>query len=390
MTSSYIKKHEKLIKEENDLKEKLDNEVTKVKEKLENYLSESNLLDLLQINERINKGIQKLDKDKKNIVKKLSYISCINKNQKEMKMIFPKLMKNLKISFIEKESNIKYEEYYFNGIPTPKEIEYKNITSNSVDLLWKIDNFNIINIDNNKIYFKVEIKKDNGKFTQIYEGNNCKYKVEKLKCDTNYEFRICSFYEKMSSSWSEIRKIKTNDKDIDSIILFESQKENEFINQIKEWCGNKKLEYRGTRDGTTSKKFHEKCDDKGPTITLYKNDNGSIFGGYASISWKSEGEYKKTKDCYIFTLKNIHNTKPCKFPVKNDNEGVYHNINFGPTFGCGCDININDDFKIKESNSDFPCRYVDILGKGRSIFTGNNDNNVKTVKIEEIEVFKII
>ena len=52
-----------------------------------------------------------------------------------------------------------------------------------------------------------------------------------------------------------------------------------YLNQIKEWCGNKKLEllYRGTRDGTTSKKFHEKCDDKGPTITLYKNDNGSIF-----------------------------------------------------------------------------------------------------------------
>ena len=72
MTSSYIKKHEKLIKEENDLKEKLDNEVTKVKEKLENYLSESNLL--IQINERINKGIQKLDKNEKNIVKKLSYI----------------------------------------------------------------------------------------------------------------------------------------------------------------------------------------------------------------------------------------------------------------------------------------------------------------------------
>ena len=51
-------------------------------------------------------------------------IYCIHKNQKEMKMIFPKLMKNLKISFIEKESNIKYEEYYFNGIPIPKEIEY--------------------------------------------------------------------------------------------------------------------------------------------------------------------------------------------------------------------------------------------------------------------------
>ena len=33
-----------------------------------------------------------------------------------------------------------------------------------------------------------------------------------------------------------------------------------------------KLLYRGTKDGTTSLKFHEKCDNKGPTICLYKND----------------------------------------------------------------------------------------------------------------------
>ena len=44
MTKSFEIKHEKLIKEENDLRENLQNEVTKVKEKLENFLSESNKL----------------------------------------------------------------------------------------------------------------------------------------------------------------------------------------------------------------------------------------------------------------------------------------------------------------------------------------------------------
>ena len=72
------KKHEKLIKEENDLKEKLDNEVTKVKEKLENFLSESNRI--IKVNERINKGIQNLEKVEKNIIKNLTYIIKINKN----------------------------------------------------------------------------------------------------------------------------------------------------------------------------------------------------------------------------------------------------------------------------------------------------------------------
>ena len=43
-------------------------------------------------------------------------------------------MKNLKITFIEEESNIKYEEYYFNGLLPPKEIESKDILSSDDDM----------------------------------------------------------------------------------------------------------------------------------------------------------------------------------------------------------------------------------------------------------------
>ena len=53
VTDSFLKKHEKLYKEENDLKENLKTEVTKVKEKLENFLSESN--NIIKNNEKINK-----------------------------------------------------------------------------------------------------------------------------------------------------------------------------------------------------------------------------------------------------------------------------------------------------------------------------------------------
>ena len=37
LTNSYLKKHEKLLKEENEMKEKLQIKVTKVKEKFENF-----------------------------------------------------------------------------------------------------------------------------------------------------------------------------------------------------------------------------------------------------------------------------------------------------------------------------------------------------------------
>ena len=48
-------------------------------------------------------------------------------------------MKNLKISFIEDQNAIKYEEYYFNGIQAPKNIEFKEVGSNSFKIFWKID-----------------------------------------------------------------------------------------------------------------------------------------------------------------------------------------------------------------------------------------------------------
>ena len=71
MSNSYTIKHEKLLKEENDLKDKLKNEVTKVKEKLEIFLSETN--EKIRLSEKINKSIKNL-KLKENMIKLLSYI----------------------------------------------------------------------------------------------------------------------------------------------------------------------------------------------------------------------------------------------------------------------------------------------------------------------------
>ena len=172
----------------------------------------------------------------------------------------------------------------------------------------------------------------------------------------------------------------------------ESKNEKRYLETIKNWCGYKKLEllYRSSRDGSTSKAFHDKCDNKGPTITLYRNDKGYIFGGYSPISWTNKGDYKKEKNCFIFTLYNIHNTEPYKFPTKNENEGVYHNETVGPSFGSCCDIYISEDFKKSNCSTDFPCRYVDNLGKGKSIFTGDNNNGNNYIKIDEIEVFKLL
>ena len=71
-----------------------------------------------------------------------------------MNSLFSELIGNIKISFIEKEKNIKYEEYYFNGIQIPKNIEFQEIGSTSFKIIWKIDDINNFYIKNIFIFSK--------------------------------------------------------------------------------------------------------------------------------------------------------------------------------------------------------------------------------------------
>ena len=147
---------------------------------LENTLSLINYQ--INISEKLNKGIKKFENEEKNLIKTLSYVSKINKNQKEMKKLFKEFMKNLKISFKEEENTINYEEYYFNGFIIPKDIQFENVSKNSFKVLWKIDNKNLINkIDK----FRVEIRKENEKFMQVYEGNENNCLIDNLNSNTN-------------------------------------------------------------------------------------------------------------------------------------------------------------------------------------------------------------
>ena len=386
ITKTYKRRHEELEREELQKKEKLDNEVTKVKEKLENFLSSTN--NELKISERVNKGIKNTQKEEKNMIKILSYISKINKNKKGFNSLFQELMYNIKPSFNEKENEVIFDEYYFNGSPIPNNIECKDNTFigfSNIEISWKIND--IKNLDKNKFKFRLELKKENEDFQQIYEGDKYEFIINNLKNNTKYEIRICCIYNGVSGIWSEIFEFTTK-KAIDSNILSNSNQKNEFLKKIYEWSGCKSLEllFRGTRDGMYSQNFHEKCDDKGPTITLFRNDKGNIFGGYLPISWKNTGEYQNENRCFIFTLTNIYNIQPTKFESKNNGHQVYFSSGKGP---CFYDTWIRDDF-INNSDAYFNSYYQDTTGKGNSMFTGNSNNNERKITLNEVEVYKII
>ncbi len=43
------------------------------------------------------------------------------------------------------------------------------------------------------------------------------------------------------------------------------------------------LLYRGSRDGWDAKDFHNKCDGRSPTVTLFKVKGGPCVGGFTNV-----------------------------------------------------------------------------------------------------------
>ena len=393
LANSFEEKHLILTKQENDMREKLQNQVTKIKEKLELYLT--NLNELIRSCEKINKGIKIMEKENQQMIKKLSYISKINKNKKEMEKMFKEQLKNLKIVFIKEDNNIKYTEYYFNGSEyNIKNIEFSDISFNKFKITWKMENLDKLNVNmpNKNLIFQVELKKEKDKedpFKTVYEGKESNCTLYNLDPETTYIIKIITIYNNIIIDESNTKKIKT--KDIDSIILKETHNEKKYLNKIFEFTKIKTMEliYRGTRDGMNSYSFHNKCDNKGPTICLYKNDKDHIFGAYASISWTNKGEWKSAPQSFLFTLTNMHDVEPTKMPhsLKDSIYSVYHNVEFGPSFGSGRDISISSDFAMNESYANFPYTYIDETKRGPSIFSSELKSN--KFKLKEIEVYQV-
>ncbi|EXX53296.1 BTB/POZ domain-containing protein [Rhizophagus irregularis DAOM 181602=DAOM 197198] len=106
------------------------------------------------------------------------------------------------------------------------------------------------------------------------------------------------------------------------------------------------LLYRASRDGNTVAVFHEKCDNKGPTIVIAKIANSEkIVGGYNPLDWKpilnNDNYYKSTNDSFIFSFTDRNNLQTSKVSYPKKDCQLY-SINsysdYGPIFGAGHDL----------------------------------------------------
>ena len=94
-----------------------------------------------------------------------------------------------------------------------------------------------------------------------------------------------------------------NDNSFYSTIIFNHAEKNLISNWIKPNTKIKyKLLFRASQDGDSMDTFHEKCDNKGPTLVIIKSKKGKRFGGYNPLSWDSSYNYNNHPSTFLFSL----------------------------------------------------------------------------------------
>ncbi len=95
--------------------------------------------------------------------------------------------------------------------------------------------------------------------------------------------------------------------------------------------------------------FHSRCDNKGPTVSLFKIEGGDCVGGYTEAQWQSteNEEYFKDRAATLFNL-----TQERKFKNKGTSKQIRCLKSCGPDFRVGgfSELGLTDDlFDGKET-----------------------------------------
>lgn len=148
-------------------------------------------------------------------------------------------------------------------------------------------------------------------------------------------------------------------------------KENKYY-EIKNIPYSFELLYSATKDGFDSTRFHELCDDKGPTLIIAKiKDTGKLIGGYNPGSWKFN---TISDNHFLFSFKNENNVRSpiITRAVNLNSSSSIHDPDFINLF----DLFIKDNTLECNSTSSFP---------GTKFFI----NVGQKFLMEDYEVFKI-
>lgn len=183
-----------------------------------------------------------------------------------------------------------------------------------------------------------------------------------------------------------------NDMSAKMLMINKSRKCESAILSGEEYClledwynpyGSLELLYRGSRDGLETAVFHQLCDGKGPTLSIFKSTEGYVFGGFNGASWASDCSWLHCTEASLFTLRNPHQVPPQWFPIKDKTQAtVFNSPAHGPSFARFSSGGLK---KINVADiSEFGATFHDATGKGDTLFTGKTH-----CSLIDIEVFSV-
>jgi len=146
---------------------------------------------------------------------------------------------------------------------------------------------------------------------------------------------------------------------------------------------NKKISYKllycGTKDGDSSKTFHEKCDNIENQLVLVKTKESLKFGGYTRLGFNSSNSLITDKDSFLFSFDTM------KYYDAIEGKGaIYCYPSYGPTFGSHSDIQIPNNFFSSQGAVQIKMNRFK-TNQDYELNGGNLHFNFK-----EVEVFQII
>jgi hypothetical protein len=169
--------------------------------------------------------------------------------------------------------------------------------------------------------------------------------------------------------------------------------------QLERWLGAGEFNLNNVytlRPGDTSVNFHQGVDGKGATFTLLEvtNTAGQSFlvGGYNPQSWSStdgwhetERDFQRTAFLFNFTTPAVYRQVLTGFELPSQGQRqTYNDILFGPVFGSGPDLFVNDDLTKALS---WQLSYGNPANEGVSIIDGSVGG--QTVSVNAMEIFAI-
>ena len=209
---------------------------------------------------------------------------------------------------------------------------------------------------------ELELNNNQQKQKQEEKINNLENEINSLK-----EFK--EKIDKKEKEKNENKKIRN----MDSLVLGDNEKYNM---TIKNWINpNLKIKaqllYRLSRDGKEYQTFHNLCDNKGNTLTIFKLNDGNILGGYTTKDWDNSKQWKQDQKAFVFSLnENVKCVPNC--------DAIFCNHNYGPYFEAirFCSKKMDEPYITTSS----------YYNDSNRLYPGKNGDYYKC---QEVEVFKI-